>query len=515
MRVAGLALFLWISSALAGCGREAESDHGHSPATTEEAAAEPWSFTAWGSRFEIFAECDPLEVGRASKSHTHVTILESFAPLREGAVSAILRDAEGGEERFRQPRALRDGIFSIEIKPAREGTFALFFLVEAGEVSEEIASGRVRVGSASRHGGIDALPEPGVSGAVPLPASGSDEPVAFLKEQQWRTPFTTAWVVETSLPRTVHGPAQVSSPPAGEQVLTAPIDGSVVFVQTVHVGRSVRAGETLFALSPRVSADRSARQIASELTLTRGRLERLERLLELGAVSQTEVEAVRSKAEILESERRALERETSPEDEKIQVRAARAGVIAELWVEAGGAVTAGEPLVRIVQSSPVWLEVSLTPEEAARLESNVVGAFLRRPGSGTALEFRQDEIRLISRSPAIERSTGRLRVFFELQTDVERLPLGSSLDAQLLLAESTTGASVPFTALVDDAGTSVVYVQTEGESFVRREVRVEAELGDVAVTAGLVPGTRIVTVGGAAIRRASLLSSGAPEGHVH
>jgi len=35
------------------------------------------------------------------------------------------------------------------------------------------------------------------------------------------------------------------------------------------------------------------------------------------------------------------------------------------------------------------------------------------------------------------------------------------------------------------------------------------------VVDGVLPGERVVTVGGAAIRRASLLASGSVEGHVH
>ena len=54
-----------------------------------------------------------------------------------------------------------------------------------------------------------------------------------------------------------------------------------------------------------------------------------------------------------------------------------------------------------------------------------------------------------------------------------------------------------------------------GSQFARREVRVLARQGDAALVTGLRPHERVVTVGGAAVRRASLLSSGAPEGHVH
>ena len=73
----------------------------------------------------------------------------------------------------------------------------------------------------------------------------------------------------------------------------------------------------------------------------------------------------------------------------------------------------------------------------------------------------------------------------------------------------------PSSALVDDGGTTVVYEQVSGESFARREVKVAARRGPSVLVEGVTPGARLVTKGAAAIRRAAMLSSGAPEGHVH
>ena len=75
--------------------------------------------------------------------------------------------------------------------------------------------------------------------------------------------------------------------------------------------------------------------------------------------------------------------------------------------------------------------------------------------------------------------------------------------------------SLPDSAVIDDAGESVVYVQLDGESFSRREVEVRHRQGDYLLVEGVLPGERVVTLGGAAIRRASLMASGEAQGHVH
>jgi multidrug efflux pump subunit AcrA (membrane-fusion protein) len=106
-------------------------------------------------------------------------------------------------------------------------------------------------------------------------------------------------------------------------------------------------------------------------------------------------------------------------------------------------------------------------------------------------------------------------VILEVNRSASDLPLGSAVEAELLLPGEKRGIVVPLSALLDDSGTTVGYVQLEGESFGRREVRVLRRLGNEALVDGLRPGERLVTLGAGAVRRSSLLSAGAPEGHVH
>jgi hypothetical protein len=61
----------------------------------------------------------------------------------------------------------------------------------------------------------------------------------------------------------------------------------------------------------------------------------------------------------------------------------------------------------------------------------------------------------------------------------------------------------------------VVYLQLSGESFVRQEVHVQERQGELLLVEHLDPGQRLVTRGGDAIRRSSLMASGEAHGHVH
>ena len=69
----------------------------------------------------------------------------------------------------------------------------------------------------------------------------------------------------------------------------------------------------------------------------------------------------------------------------------------------------------------------------------------------------------------------------------------------MTLPERRSGVVVPSSALVDDGGTSVAYVQIDGEGFLRQEVRIDARQGAFLLVRGVEPGERVVTIGGSAI----------------
>lgn len=502
-----------VAAADLGCRNDASQEQ-----ASLASAAEGWSVTAWGERYEVFAETGPLVAGAAVTSNAHVTVLSDFTPLHEGTVTLVLR-GQGAEESFKQERPKRDGIYAIELRPRSEGTFDLAFRIEssAGR-AEEVPAGRVQIGRAGSPGG--ALTEGG-------PAA--PEGVSFLKEQQWRTEFATAWVREGVLAESVEGPAQVKASGGGEVVLTAALDATVAPSPWPHPGLDLVEGATIFRLVPRVG-DRSLPELRADVAafeadveVARRRVERLSELLRVEATSEAELE--RARASLAGLEARAVSARggvssvsgvSRQEAADVPVRAPWSGRVAEVSVTPGQTVVAGTSLGRLVKVRPLWLVLALRPEAAARVQAAPRGLYLRRLGQPIPLEqVTAQDLRLVSRSPEVDPRTASVAVILEVNRSAADLPLGSAVEAELRLAGERRGIVVPLSALLDDSGTTVAYVQLEGESFARREVRVLGRLGGDALVEGLRPGERLVTRGGGAVRRSSLLSAGAPEGHVH
>jgi RND family efflux transporter MFP subunit len=359
----------------------------------------------------------------------------------------------------------------------------------------------------------------------------TSQAIDFLKEQQWHTAFATQWVARGQIRTSVQGPAQVRPAANGEVLLTAPFDAVLAREPWPWSGRAVRKGETVVQLVPRAGAERSlavleaeVRTLEAEARLAAERVDRLDRLLEAEATSRAERDRAHAAAGALEARLAAARadldnaraaRTGARTDSALALSAPWAARVAEVRVTPGEAVSAGAPLVRLVKPRPIWLEVALRPEDSARLTSAAPAVHLRRPGSPEPVSLGPDEVRLVARAPEIDPRTATRTVILELQRDADELPLGTSAQAELVLEEPLEGLVIPDTALVDDGGQTVVYVQLEGESFSRREVEVLAREGRLVLVDGLSEGERLVSVGGAAIRRTTLLGSGGAPDHVH
>ena len=516
------------AAAMAACGANQDAEHGdvHDLDVYAYGAveAESWAVTAWGQHFELFPEIDALVAGKTAGAHVHVTLLDGFRPATEGSVTIVLRGAAGVEERFNATTAIRPGIFNVEIEPGTAGERELYFEIEVDGVRETIAGGTVRVGTADAPGGL-------VNPPHTLPAVDGGEAVDFLKEQQWRTAFATEWAQVDALRTSVTGAARVEPPAGGEVALTAPVDGVVRAAAWPFTGQPVVSSDALLLLIPTTNTERSlARLEASvrELEALSGaaaaRVERLETLLALEAVSRREVEQVRAETTGLEARLEAAQAELIAAEagrmgrqgvSGFEITAPFVGRVAEVLVSPGEHVSVGATLLRVVRERPVWIRAALTPENAASLGDGIAGLVLDIGASVAPLEVHAGELRLVAVAPEIDSDTGTVTALFEVQRSVDELKPGLRATVQILLAGEVEGVVLPNSAVIDDAGVPVVYVQVEGESFSRRKVEVRHRQGERVLVDGVLPGERVVTLGGAAIRRATLLASGSVEGHVH
>ena len=143
------------------------------------------SETHFTEHTELFVEFPALVRGLESPFAAHVTLLDTFKPLRAGRVSIVLSGGGAPDERFEVDKPTVPGIFRPVATPAHAGSRALSVTIEGDGFSDRHDLGTLEV-------------HPDVATASSTGAAEPDQrpAITFLKEQQWRVPFATAAVTE-------------------------------------------------------------------------------------------------------------------------------------------------------------------------------------------------------------------------------------------------------------------------------------------------------------------------------
>lgn len=492
---------------------------GLAPPPAEDAPEEPAPVVVsrWTERSELFVEFPPLVAGATSRFAIHFTDLATFQPLREGRATVRLTGAR--VEEFEVDAPGRPGIFGVDVTPSAAGRARLELLLDAAAVRDRHDLGEVAVLTAAQ------------AAALPPAAEEEDGTVPFLKEQQWSLDFATAVARRRSMADSLDVPAEIQPRTGGRAEVTTPVAGRLAAdLPARPVGSLVERGDTLAQIVPRSehADDRPALELAvaearDALELARAGHARVERLVEVGALparrrlearlaSQTaEARLTAAEAHLaqLDSTRRGEGEGT--EDTRFVLRAPMRGVVAESAATPGAGVDEGARLFTVIAVDRVHV-VGALPESALPRLDELAAAELEAPGMGAALPLE----RLVSVGRVVDDDTRTVPIIYELSNPDRRLAIGQAVTLRVFGASRTDAVAVPESAIVDDGGQPVVYVQVGGESFERRPVRLgHREGGHVQVVGDVAAGDRVVAVGAPLIRLAALSPQAPAHGHTH
>lgn len=505
---------------LSGCEGARHAPHEQASEQTRASVAErpPLSFTHWSTHTELFLELPTLVRGAPSTAAAHVTTLSDFQPLGNGRVALILR-GPGGEERFVADAAASPGIFRPIATPSTSGKQAL---------SVEITSGALRV----RHELGELRVYESVQAALRAERT-SPEPagrITFSKEQQWPMAFATVAVTRRELAQTLRVPGKLIARADADLTLRAPVAGRIVPAEggLPAVGAKVSVGQTLALIAPRLEAA----DIASlELAIQHGELEvqyaesehkRLAQLLTEGAVPERRVieaehevssaRAALSTAQRRLSQFRRLESTSGRGRGSLPLIAPFPGVLSEVHVAPGAFAEAGAALFRVVDTDALWLEARVAEADVAAA-SSLRGASFQLSGAAP-IELGPEQ--LVGRSPTLDARSRTQPIWFRVDNRERAMAIGTLTEVFLTVGEPKRTLAVPSSALVDDGGTQVVFVQVEGEAFERRVVQTGLREREwVAIERGLAEGERVVSRGAPTLRLAAASGHIPAHGHAH
>ncbi|NIP58939.1 MAG: efflux RND transporter periplasmic adaptor subunit [Gemmatimonadetes bacterium] len=456
--------------------------------------------TQWNDSTELFLEYPHPVAGRATGNWAiHLTELDVYAPVTEGRL--VARFLSNGREVH---RVTVDG-------PARDGIFLMDPVVEEpGSYRVELALGGPQVTSTHVLDPVEVYPS-----VAEAPAPAEEEGgggIAFLKEQQWPLDFGVAEARPGELPRTLEVPGEIVPRDGGLAEVTAPLEAVARPEENADapsVGDEVGPGDLLAVLSPVAGvggyADLKGRVLRLERDVARAR-----RLLDAGAVPERRLVEARHDLEVSRAELEAVGGDADG-GYQLRLRAPIQGVVASRNFVPGGRVAAGSRLYRIVDPATLWLRARIPARASADVSTEPLPTF-RVEGS--------DEVftasRPVSVGSVLDPRTRTLPAFFEVPNPDRRLKVGQTATVRVAVGGAVAGVVVPASAVLDEDGVPVVYVEIGGETFERRLVEVGATDGRRSVlTRGVEPGEMVVSTGAYQVRLASLSGESFGAGHSH
>jgi RND family efflux transporter MFP subunit len=496
---------------LAACSRSPQA----APPEVKAETKEPLKATVWTAEGELYLEYPALVRNRTERFAIHLTRLTDFRAVKEAECEVHL-NRNGASQVFPCDPSTHPGIFGANVQPESAGEARLQIVVHGRDLNETFDAGAVKIAA-------DAA-------SAEKPPESKEESISFSKEQQWALDFGTQLAAVQNLREDLRVAAETLPRAGGAAVVIAPISGRVIVEKTLAVGTPVENAATLASMIPPTStvSDLASLQLAeaeAKISVEQAQRDRAraERLLAAGAVparraeeartaeasAQARLEAARTRLAQYDATRTADGVETGAR--RFFIRAPITGVIAESRAVNGANVESGTVLFRIVDIDTLFVSGVVPESELSRLRG-LSGAELEMPDTGQM----RPANRLVAIGRLVDAETRTVPVTYEIDNRDHRLAVNQTVFLRLLLTPTGMMPAIPESAIIDDAGRPVVFVQKGGETFLRRPVKLGVHnSGMVQVLEGISAGDRVVTRGAYLIRLSTMSSAVPAHGHVH
>jgi RND family efflux transporter MFP subunit len=306
----------------------------------------------------------------------------------------------------------------------------------------------------------------------------------------------------------LHVPGTVQ-PNAYSRVSVTPLAGGRVTRVPVELGQHVTRGATLAEIYSPDLAEARTRYVAMTADLEAGeaRVARTERLAQIGAASQQEVEQARAEhtrhqTDVEQAAARLRLLGVDParvthaggSDQAaatIRVTAPQEGIVLERPATVGMTVEPSTVLATLVRLSPVWVIADVYERDFSSVRTGAAATVTTDAYPGVSFPGKVTYV-----SPQVRPETRTAEVRVEVPNVQGRLRLGMFVSVTIDGIRRPADAVIPPRAVQTVGAQTVVYVvldQAAGRFEERPVVLGEGDQSRVSVLSGLAPGDRIVT----------------------
>ncbi len=486
---------------------DAEGGHTHNADGSHPAAEselEALAITLYTAKTELFVEFKPLVVGQESRFAAHFTTLgESFKAIGEGSVTLTMSGSAGSQSITADAPQI-PGIFRLRMTPEKPGLYKLVFDIKTPDYTDQVVLDSVTVFADEK-----------TAIAQQEPESGGGNDITYLKEQAWKIDFANQPVQRAAFANVVKTSGVVITAPGDEETVSAKTAGIVRINKSgLFEGSSVGAGAVLFTVSSQGLTDRNAplqiQEARNNLAKAKADFERSQKLYNDRLLVERDFLQAKNIYENAQSLVASLSGNYGQGGQTIRTN--RAGFVKSLLVTDGQFVETGAPLALISKSKKLVVKAEVSQTVFSKINGITSANF--RTGHGKVYSLAELNGRLVSIGKSAE-NTLFIPVFFEVDNKEGIIP-GAFIEVFLKTNAQSAALVIPASAVMEEQNSYFCYVQTEGESFQKRELKIGGSDGqNVEVLSGVVEGERVVTKGAYNIKLSTAAGTLPAHGHEH
>jgi membrane fusion protein, heavy metal efflux system len=479
------------------------SNHTHPEEKKDELAS--LSYTIYTAKTEFFVEFKPLIAGQSSAFAAHLTKLgETFVPYTEGTVTVTLLQS-GRVLKNTATAPASPGIFRLALQPAQAGPAKLVFDIQTAAFADQVTIDSVDV-YPNEETAIEAQPQ----------ETGGTE-ISFLKEQAWKVEFANAPAQKQTMYDVVKTTGEILPAPGDQVTIASKSNGIVKLAGSGNVaGATVKEGQPMFTITggeiPFENVAAARQTATAELNAAESEYNRANELIKDKLITQSEFQEAKLRYQNAHIAVTNLNRNYGAGGRS--VTAPVSGYIKNLLVSEGQIVTTGQPLATITKNKKLMLRADVSLKDAHKI-SNVQEANFTIIQNKSTYSTGDLNGRLLTIAKATGDNTPYIAVHFQIDGKPGLVP-GSFAEVYLKTAPIHAVLSIPTSAITEEQGIFYAYIQTEGESFQKRELKLGATDGvKVQVLSGLSEGERVVTKGAYQIKLSQVSGAMPAHGHEH
>ncbi|MCU4156126.1 efflux RND transporter periplasmic adaptor subunit [Carboxylicivirga sp. A043] len=473
-------------------GHAAHDDHAH------EAGA--LSYTLFANNFELFVEFPALSVGQTSSFAAHFTDLSTYKPVSDGKLTvSIVKGDKGIRHSVDAPAS--PGIFRPSLQPKEAGTYKMLFelVSSTGKVTFEIPQVQVYASADE------------AAHAIEEEAEGDE--ISFLKEQAWKTDFATQEVILQAFYSVIHTSAKVGGQPQSSVAVNAQANGQVNLFAIA--GQSVKKGELLAVVTAsgienNIDIKMSESKIAYEKS--KADYDRAKPLVAKQVVSQKDYLQIESQYKQDSIKYYQLASQVSQDG--LKITSPIDGFVDGVHVTNGQFVNNGSVVLKVSNRNKLLIEAFVNQSDFEKV-NGIFDANFTYGDKKESITLKQLDGEVASSNAFITEGITRIPVNFTAFNNGQLMP-GMYVEAFLKTGKKENALVIPLSAIIEEQGMYYVFVQTGGESFVKRQVEIANNDGILTeVSSGLSVGERIVTQGAYQIKLAAMAGDLPLHGHTH